>query len=89
MELGVIHLTALGENMIDFGCFCHRGMILPEVEHGVGVVPELVQKRQGYPLPVHRARGGTGGIHGDSFDMLAGVSTCFLKCPAHAEFQGF
>ncbi len=62
-------------------------MVFPEVEHGVHIFAELIQKCQRNALPVDRTGCRSCRVNGNADHIFAHIFACSIQRPAHGGFK--
>ena len=82
-------VRVIAERFSDFRGFSYRRVILPKMEHGVGFIAELLQKRQRNAVFVDGAGRGTSRIDAERRYAVANAVTRPFERFAHAGSQRF
>src|SRR5690554_7845864 len=84
---GEVNSSPTPGGSINFFRLLDGGMVLPEDEHGVGIIFEFVFHGQRCSLPVYRTESRTGGIDPDPYHFLTGSGGKFGQRSFNGGFQ--
>ena len=73
LVFGVVLATPGSGHGVDLVGLRHRRVVLPQHEHGVGVVGEFRLHSQGHAVAIHGDRRRAGGVHADADDVLGSI----------------